>query len=286
MRVALFGNVYREETFCLLRRAVRFFQEHGDVVLCSSQLYAACGERGLQNLIALWNEEPVDFVLSMGGDGTFLTTAAHIGASAPILGVNTGRLGFLADIAPNDMEAALCSVLGGRYVVEERMTLGVTLEGRPFGNRPYALNEVAVLKQDLSSMISVSVLLDGVYLHTYQADGLIMATPTGSTAYALSVGGPILTPDAHSLILAPVATHSLTVRPLVIPDSSVLDLRISSRSGSYLVSLDGVSQVLSHDVSLRVARSSVQVRTLRVEGHSFFDTLKNKLMWGADTRVG
>lgn len=285
MKVAIFGNTDKKQTLDQVRCALQLLQNNGLQVLLSDELSHTLDEH-LTKECAIWNRNiPIDWALSIGGDGTFLTTAARVKTETPILGLNTGRLGFLADIAADETENALKKVIEGKYSIERRTTLQINDQsGQLLGNNPYALNEIAVLKQDLSSMITVHVMLNGEYLHSYQADGLIIATPTGSTAYSLSVGGPILTPEERNLILSPVATHSLNVRPLVIPDDWKIDLAINSRSESFLVSLDGRSQVLNHNVRLSVSTSDRIVSTIRIEGHSFFQTLKSKLMWGADMR--
>lgn len=285
MKVTIFGNTDKNQTLDQVRCALNILQHNGLQVLLSKELYNVLDESQTKDC-TIWNSHiPIDWALSIGGDGTFLTTAAQVAAETPILGLNTGRLGFLADIAANDTENALKKVIEGKYTIERRTTLQISDQsGQLLGDNPYALNEIAVLKQDLSSMITVHVTLNEEYLHSYQADGLIIATPTGSTAYSLSVGGPILTPEERNLILSPVATHSLNVRPLVIPDDWKIDLAINSRSESFLVSLDGRSQVLNHNVRLSISTSDRIVSTIRIEGHSFFQTLKSKLMWGADLR--
>ena len=183
------------------------------------------------------------------------------------------------------MREAFAKLLAGHYALEQRSLLEVKAENVQLALPPHALNEVALLKQDLSSMISVSVYLDGQFLHTYQADGLMVATPTGSTAYALSVGGPILTPQTQNFILAPVATHSLNVRPMVIADDTLIELHVKSRSNSFLLSVDGQSQVLNDAVKITLKKAPYTVQTIRIDGHSFFQTLKTKLMWGADKRL-
>ena len=226
-----------------------------------------------------------DLVISIGGDGTFLTTAARIGnRNIPILGINTGRLGFLADVGNDEIDEILQEILDGHYNVEERSVLQLTTSDLSSKNYPFALNEIAVLKQDLSSMISIRASVNGEFLNTYQADGLLVATPTGSTAYAMSVGGPLLVPQAQSLIIAPVASHSLNVRPLIIPDSWFIDLEIDSRSKSFLISLDGRSQVMNQTTTLHISKADYTVKVVKPLHHSFFNTLKNKLMWGADKR--
>lgn len=187
-------------------------------------------------------------------------------------------------MAHEEIDTILQELLDGRYHVEERTVLELSTSDGSEKNYPFALNEVAILKQDLSSMISIRASVNNEFLNTYQADGLIIATPTGSTAYSMSVGGPLLVPQAQNLIIAPVASHSLNVRPLIIPDSWHIDLEIDSRSKSFLISLDGRSQVMPQTTKLHIAKANYTIKVIKPLHHSFFKTLKNKLMWGADKR--
>ena len=226
-----------------------------------------------------------DLAISLGGDGTFLKAASLVGSQQiPILGINTGRLGFLADVLPDEMDEAFDEIFQGRYCTEERSVLQVTPQSGRLTLNPYGLNEIAVLKHDSSSMISIHTSINGEELTTYQADGLVVATPTGSTAYSLSVGGPIIVPHSRTFALTPVAPHSLNVRPLVIDDDAVISLRIESRSHNYLVSVDGRSESLCEKTELTVSKASYTVRVVKRENHHFFSTLRNKMMWGADVR--
>ena len=229
----------------------------------------------------------VDIALSIGGDGTFLRTASIIQRKdIPILGINTGRLGFLADASDNEFELILQDLIAGNFLVEERTQLLLSTTDDNFEGYTYALNEVAVLKQDTASMIVIHVNINNQYLTSYQADGLIIATPTGSTAYSMSVGGPILTPDAANFILTPVAPHSLTARPLVVPDTSKISLSIESRTDHYLVSLDGRSSILLSDSELEVQKGDYPLKVVKCFNKTFYETLRKKLMWGADPRIG
>ena len=226
-----------------------------------------------------------DFMLSIGGDGTFLEAATFVrNKDIPIAGVNAGRLGFLADIAQEDIAQAVDSILYGLYSIEERALLQLNSDQELFGDFKFALNELTVHKRDDSSMIKIMAFLDGDYLTTYWADGLIISTPTGSTAYSLSVGGPMVLPDANDFIIAPIAPHNLTVRPLVYPDKKELTLRMEGRSGHLLVSLDSQSVVVESDIELRITKAPFVLKTIRLQNHSFYKTLRSKLMWGADKR--
>ena len=226
-----------------------------------------------------------DMAISLGGDGTFLKAATQVGnRQIPILGINTGRLGFLADVLPEEMGQVVEEIMHGHYRVEERSVLQVTSPTGVIHLSPFGLNEIAVLKHDSSSMISIHTAINGELLTTYQADGLVVATPTGSTAYSLSVGGPIIVPHSRTFAVTPVAPHSLNVRPLVIDDDAEISLRIESRSHNYLVSVDGRSESLSEEMRLIIRKAPYCVRVVKRFDHHFFNTLRNKMMWGADAR--
>lgn len=228
----------------------------------------------------------VDMVFSIGGDGTFLRTASIVQKKdIPILGINTGRLGFLADVTEEELDETLNSLLQGKYRIEERTTLMLSTKNKSFDGYNYALNEVAILKQDTASMLTIHAHINDEYLTSYQADGLIVATPTGSTAYSMSVGGPIMIPSASNFILTAVAPHSLTTRPLVVPDSSVITLDIESRNDNFLISLDGRSEVLTTGTKLHIEKGHYSLKTIKRLDHTFYDTLREKLMWGADSRM-
>ena len=233
----------------------------------------------------------VDLAFSIGGDGTFLRTAAEIvHRNIPILGINTGRLGFLADIKFEDLDETLDEIFNGNYRIEKRMLLKTNAitssKGKQVSNNfaSYSLNEVAVLKQDTSSMLTIHAYIDNEYLTSYQADGLVIATPTGSTAYSLSIGGPIMVPTAPNIILTAIAPHSLNSRPLVVDSNSKISLKVESRSSNYLVSLDGESQTLEVGTLLEICKATYAQPVVKRCGHTFFETLRNKLMWGADIR--
>jgi len=260
---------------------------------------------------------PVDYAISMGGDGTLLKTASHVGATGiPIIGVNTGRLGFLADFLPNEIEQALDELYAGKCRVEEhaaiKLSLGdgssgsngsfsAMLRKRPCGpsamslrdgskgsngsiGYPYALNDIAVLKRDNASMITIHARINGDELVTYQADGLVVSTPTGSTAYNLSNGGPIMAPLTGILCLTPVAPHSLNIRPIVINDDSVIELTVESRTHNYLVAVDGRSATLDERIPLVISKAPYTVRIVKRASQHYFATLREKMMWGMDAR--
>lgn len=225
--------------------------------------------------------EGASAVVSIGGDGTFLHTARWVGSlGVPVLGINTGHLGFLANYTIDETEELVDALLGGKTVVQRRSLLRICCPAMPEGFFPYALNEVALLKEETSSMISVNVEVDGGYLADYLADGLLVATPTGSTAYNLSVGGPILDPSLSCMVLSPVAPHTLTLRPIVIDGGSRLRAVVTSRSADFRVSVDGESFIAPCGTPVLLEPAPYQILTLRRPADTFSSTLRNKLLWG------
>ncbi len=227
----------------------------------------------------------VDYVISLGGDGTFLKAASKVGPKqTPIIGINMGRLGFLANVAPEEIRDVLDNVFEGKYEIEERAVIQLKADGAALENCPFALNDIAILKRDNAAMISIKASVNGEYLVTYLADGLVISTPTGSTAYSLSVGGPIIVPQSGILSMTPVAPHSLNIRPIVINDEAEIKLEVQSRSHNFLAAVDGRSEKLSEGVTLTIKKAPHKVRIVKVYGQRFFSTLREKLMWGVDTR--
>lgn len=227
-----------------------------------------------------------DVAVSMGGDGTFLTTAMRVGEKQiPILGINTGRLGFLADFSLDDITQAIDKFFARQLRTEQCNVLQVECSEGQMQGYPFALNDVAVLKRDNSSMISIRVDLGGEYLTTYQADGLVINTPTGSTAYALSVGGPVMLPGCQNIGLVPVAPHGLTVRPLTLPDNLEITLTVESRSHNFLIALDGRSESCQDTTRLTIRKAPYQVSVLKRPETTFLHTLRSKLLWGSDART-
>jgi NAD+ kinase len=226
-----------------------------------------------------------DFIFSVGGDGTFLQSVLNIrNFNIPVVGVNSGRLGFLADISEDQVQNALTNIFNHKYTVIERSMLQVDFEGTDNMDFNFALNEVTVLKTDTSSMINILAYLDKELLNNYWADGLIIATPTGSTAYSLSVGGPILTPDSENFVITPLAPHNLTVRPLVVPDNYEIRLKVEGRGTQFLASLDSRSVAVDQSTEIKIRKANFKLKTLQLPDQTFFTTLRNKLMWGVDRR--
>ena len=290
MQILVFGNKYKLKFIDLVKDLFFRLKNQGSTILFDSEFAEQINESGLLDISSFDtfdNNFSGDIAISLGGDGTLLATANRIGnRQIPILGINLGRLGFLTDVQAHELYNLDDIILNKKYKIEDRMVLRAEITNNNHTSlTEYSLNEIAVLKQDLSSMISIDVTLNGEPLHTYQADGLLVSTPTGSTAYSLSVGGPIMMPENHNLIIAPVASHSLNVRPLIIPDNWKIDLAIHSRSHSYLASIDGRSITMPDTATISISKADYTVRIIRLEGHSFLNTLKTKLMWGADVRI-
>ncbi len=229
--------------------------------------------------------DDVSFLLSVGGDGTFLKSFMSAkNRSIPLVGINSGRLGFLSDISRGEIERALDDVLSGNIIIDERTVLELEMISNGKSETQYALNEITVTKLDSASMINIHTYLNDEFLNTYWADGLIVSTPTGSTAYSLSVGGPILTPDSENFVISPIAPHNLTVRPIVVPDHHSITLQVEGRGLHFLTSVDSKSEAVYFSVLLKIRKAPFKVKTIRLKDHNFFSTLRNKLMWGLDKR--
>ncbi|MDC1403348.1 NAD kinase [Crocinitomicaceae bacterium] len=227
----------------------------------------------------------IDLAISMGGDGTFIQTVKFIrNSGVPIIGINTGRLGFLANVSTEKMEETLEAVKRKEFVFQSRSLMKLDMENNPFGDDNVALNEVTLHKKDAASMITVDASLAGKYLNSYWADGLIVATPTGSTAYNLSCGGPIVTPGCQIHMLTPIAPHNLNVRPMVVPDHLPITLTVQGRERRYLVSLDGISQSIKQGEVVTVSKADFMLNVIKFEDNNFLDTIRNKMMWGIDKR--
>lgn len=214
--------------------------------------------------------EDLDLLISIGGDGTMLESVVYaVAADIPVVGINSGRLGFLVQVSDDTLQSAMAEILSGRHSVENRTLIEVTSTSERFGNLNIALNEVTIMRVNTSSMISINVYLNDEFLNTYWSDGLIIATPTGSTAYSLSAGGPIITPGSGNFVLTPVSPHNLSVRPIVISDDNVLRLKAQGRENNYLASLDFRQACLPFDEELTLKKSTKKVKTCKIEQYEF-----------------
>ncbi len=292
MKVAVFGTSVSERFLPVLQEFFSFLQNHRIKVqlfkpfhdfLTSELEFKPCFTSFFETHTDF--DESNAFIFSVGGDGTFLHSVVNIrNFNIPIIGVNSGRLGFLADISQEQIHGTLTDIFNNRYSVIERSLLEVEFCGMENIDFNFALNELAVLKTDSSSMINISAWCNKQLLNNYWADGLIIATPTGSTAYSLSVGGPILTPDSQNFVITPLAPHNLTIRPIVVPDNYEIKLKVEGRGSTYLTSLDYRSVAVAFDVTLKIRKATATLKTLQLPEQAFFNTLRNKLMWGIDKR--
>lgn len=289
LRFALFGNTYQEHKSAHVTHLLEILRRRKAQICISNEFYDFLRNHTKADLSGLevfeGNSFSADMVLSIGGDGTFLKAASRVGKKEiPILGINTGRLGFLADVLPDQMEDAFDEIYQGNYLAEPRRVLKLTCNGHVLKGYPYGLNEIAVLKRDTSSMITIHAYINGEPLNVYRADGLVISTPTGSTGYSLSVGGPILVPQSGTISLTAVAPHSLNVRPIVIRDDWEITLDVESRSHNFLIAVDGRSETCREGTRLTIKRADYYVRIVKRCHHSFFNTLREKMMWGMDGR--
>jgi NAD+ kinase len=228
--------------------------------------------------------EDIDFMISIGGDGTFLEAIQYVrNFDIPLIGLNSGRLGFLANISKEEITSAFEAIYQKNYEFEYRSLLRLETTEKLFGDMDYALNEVTLQKKD-SSLITVDAYLNDEFLNTYWTDGLIVSTPTGSTAYSLSVGGPIVLPSSNNFIILPIASHNLTVRPIVIPDDHVIKLKVNSRSKNLLVTLDNRTIVINDTYEFTISKANFKLKMLKLPDNNFYGTIRNKLMWGVDKR--
>ena len=289
LRFALFGNIYQTRKSASIQEVLTCLSECGAELSVDMEYYYFLKDNQRFDVQAAHvfsdDDFEADFAISMGGDGTFLKTASRVGKrDIPILGVNMGRLGFLADISPDDIEHCLKALYQEDFAIESRALIQVETDGEAIEGINCALNDVAILKRDTAAMISIRASINGQYLNTYQADGLVISTPTGSTAYSLSNGGPIIVPGTKVFSMTAVAPHSLNVRPIVLPDSAVIELEVESRSHNFLVAIDGRSEKCKEGTKVTLRRAPYDIKVVKRPDHRYFNSLREKMMWGADSR--
>ena len=280
MKFALFGNVYQSKKSAAIQQVLSTLADFGAEVFIDQEYYdfLCSNQHVVPNAVKVFSGDDfdADFVISMGGDGTFLKAASRVREKQiPILGVNMGRLGFLADVCPEDIERCVDALHKDDFSIESRALIEVSTDGEPLEGFNCALNDVAILKRDTASMISIRASINGQYLNTYQADGLVISTPTGSTAYSLSNGGPIIVPGTKVFSMTAVAPHSLNVRPIVLADSSVIELDVESRSHSFLVAIDGRSEKCKEGTKLTLRRASYDIHVVKRPDHRYFNALRD-----------
>ncbi|MDX2301862.1 MAG: NAD kinase [Microscillaceae bacterium] len=290
MKIAIHGRTFKNEFRHFIMEMFEELTERGAEIQVSDAFYDFVQQSGIKhNIISVYSHKKdifdANFLFSLGGDGTLLESVTHVGEKQiPILGVNMGRLGFLATTSPADIRATIRNIYQGYYKVEERVLVSVDSDWDIFDGINFGLNEFTITKRDTSSMIVVHTYIDGEYLNSYWADGLIVATPTGSTGYSLSCGGPVVLPQSNNFIIAPVSPHNLNVRPLVVSDDSVISFGIEGRSKNFLVSLDSRSKVIDATAQIAIRKEKFKARLVKMYEDNFLNTLRKKLNWGLDIR--
>lgn len=290
MNVCIYGNTVDDNICSTVKQLIKSLKAYQFEVFLENNFYEALKpSMSLESVGRLKDkielQEKTDFLISVGGDGTFLNTIHLVeDKDIKILGINAGRLGFLSSTSTEQIDETIQCIHNENYTIEKRTLLCLNDHQALFGQQNYALNEISVQKKDTSSMISVEVKIDGVHLNTYWTDGLIISTSTGSTAYSLSCGGPILMPGSGNLVITPIAPHNLNVRPIVISDESLLELYIEGRSESNLIALDSRSKELLNQQKVSIQKAKHQIQIVQLEENSFIQSLKNKLNWGLDRR--
>lgn len=290
MKVIIFGNKCKDRIAIYARQLVNSLLKRNVSIYFEKDFCRFLVEKGIDmafphQLLCEGEDFEADMAFSIGGDGTFIKTSAKIGKkNIPIIGINAGRLGFLADIAGDEIEVAVKEILDGKYKIEDKTLLRLYTEEKLYKDFNYALNEIAVMKRDSSSMITIDAWANDVFINSYQADGLLISTSTGSTAYSMSVGGPIVVPQAPNFIITPIAPHSLNVRPIIIPDDWEIKLRVESRNNQFLIALDGRNNIFDSKTPLLIKKAGFTTKVVKRENNDFFDTLRSKLMWGMSER--
>lgn len=293
MKIAIYGQYYQNSTEPIIKDIFVFFNKNNIEIVIESKFLALIQEKKIiekeYKTFSSHSELDASFnmLLSIGGDGTILRAATLVRNSGiPILGINAGRLGFLATVQKENIDKFLQIVIDKKYTLSKRTLLSLTStpENEALNDINFAMNEVSVSRKDTTSMITIETYLNGEILNSYWADGLIISTPTGSTGYSLSCGGPILTPDVKSLVITPIAPHNLNARPLVIPDETEIMLKVSGREENYLVSLDSRITSVANESVLTIKKTPFQINMVEIPNETFLKTLRSKLLWGEDKR--
>ena len=289
MTIALFGKSFAPENADYLRQIMLGLAENQAEIIVHkpfADIVGAYVPEGVKyGVFHSHADLRADLLFSIGGDGTILDVVPLVlDSGMPVVGINMGRLGFLSSISKNEIEKAVSGVFSGDYVVEQRSLLELVSPDNVFGDMRYALNELTVIRNPEHSLLAIKVFVDDVYLNTYWDDGILLATPTGSTAYSLSAGGPIIAPNSKSFVVTPIAAHNLTVRPIIIPDDSEIRIQVEGREKKFVFSMDSRTCALDTSVELKVRKANFCLNLVRMQGEDFFGTIRNKLMWGKDNR--
>lgn len=290
MKIAVHGKEFTRQSAPFIHRIFEVLTHHGADLYVSSRFSGLLKQSIFKDF--RWNTyhpddslASLDLLISIGGDGTLLESVTHVGSTEiPVLGINTGRLGFLATISRDETEDALGQVMKRAFRLDQRRVLRLDTDPPVFGDLNFALNDCTVVKKDSSAMITIQAFVDGEFLNAYWADGLIVSTPTGSTGYSLSCGGPLISPRSGNFVLTPVSPHNLTVRPIIVADTSEITLQVESRSRKFLLTLDSRVATVDNKVKVTVRKANFHVNLVQLEGQHYFKTLRQKLMWGIDIR--
>ena len=291
MLVALYNRTFDEQDIPTLQRILGMLEEHNLSLVVFNDFYNSISPhytfKSRPRTFSGRADLPMhtDMLFSLGGDGTLLDTVIFVGnTNIPLIGINLGRLGFLAAISEEELEQAILSLVRGSYTIEKRTLIHLDSSLPLFDGAPYALNEFTINRKDSSSMIKIHTFLNGEFLNTYWADGLIVATPTGSTGYSLSCGGPVVFPQTSSFVITPVAPHNLNTRSIIVPDDNVISFEVEGRAGHFLCTLDSRTETITSDVQLAVKKENFTISLVRPDEHNFLKTIRQKLYWGADKR--
>jgi NAD+ kinase len=291
MTIAIFGSPYPEHFSKYIQHLIKKLEtEHINLIIEEEFSVFLKNNIRFNKEFSTFNsnetlKNKADFLFSIGGDGTLLKAVTYVRESEiPIMGINTGRLGFISSVSADQIDDAITDILKGNYKINERTLLELSTNKNLFKDKNFALNEVAVSKKDTSSMIRIDAYVDDEFLNTYWADGLVVSTPTGSTGYSLSCGGPIIMPGTNNIIITPNAPHNLNVRPIVIDDNSVIKLKVEDRDQLALVSLDSRSRAFDSETELTIKKASFKTKLVQPQNNSFTKTIRHKLMWGLDKR--
>lgn len=292
MNIALFGKYLARENISYFQILIDELTRHNVNIIIYKPFYETIKKLiRISGKVKLFENHKdlvnnTDFLFSIGGDGTLLDTITYVRDSGiPIMGINTGRLGFLANISKDNISKSLSDLFSGNYTLDKRSLIALESPKEIFGKENFALNELAIYKKDPLSMVSIEVTVNDIYLNTYLADGLIVATPTGSTAYSLSTGGPIISPDSKNFIINPIATHNLTVRPIIIPDDSIVKIKIKGEKKPYYISLDSRLVVTDTNMEIIAKKGKFKINLIKMNSENFYKTIRDKLLWGLDARI-
>ncbi len=291
MRIAIYGRKFNDSAIKHVQQLMDCFTEMNIDIVVYAAFHAYLVPRvKLPTNLTLFSKHDelvgqVDVLVSIGGDGTMLDTVTLVRDSGiPVIGINMGRLGFLASIAKEEIRTAVDSLVKGHFTLDKRTLIRLESNIELFNGVNYGLNEITIHKKDTSSMIIIHTYLNGEFLNSYWADGLIVATPTGSTGYSLSCGGPIIFPNSENFVITPISPHNLNVRPIIISDNQVITFEVEGRSAHFLATLDSRTETIESSVQLAVRKEAFQINLIRLSTENYLGTLRNKLMWGLDTR--